>query len=119
MNGERTKYGSIIAKGCEGAVYKNGKPSKQYCLGRAKHSNESYAWWKECCVWRDEKCGPKFRGKLKFNLTHVNKNCNDIVRYMTIKQKCISLLYFQKKIYRHQKKRRAIRLISWISLASL
>ena len=51
-------------KGCSGAVWPNGKPSKKYCRGKGK-SKVSYPWWKTCCIWYRSKCiqNPKYKLK--------------------------------------------------------
>ena len=45
MNG--IKHG----KGCAGAVWVDGSPSKQYCINDRK-----YAWWMYCCTWYSGQC---------------------------------------------------------------
>ena len=41
-------------KGCAGAVWADGSPSKQYCVNDRK-----YAWWMHCCTWYSGQCVPK------------------------------------------------------------
>ena len=38
-------------KGCPGAVYSNGDPSKQYCEGDWSGSGR-FPWWEPCCEWK-------------------------------------------------------------------
>ena len=51
-------------KGCPGAVWSNGKPSRKYCRGKGK-SKVSYPWWKTCCIWSRSRCikNPKSKSK--------------------------------------------------------
>ena len=51
-------------KGCPGAVWSNGKPSRKYCRGKGK-SKVSYPWWKTCCIWSRSRCikNPKYKSK--------------------------------------------------------
>ena len=46
--------GIHIGKGCAGAVWKDGSPSKQYCGNDPK-----FVWWANCCTWHAGKCIPK------------------------------------------------------------
>ena len=41
-------------KGCHGAVWSDGSPSKQYCV-----NDDKFPWWKKCCQWHAGKCIPK------------------------------------------------------------
>ena len=41
-------------KGCSGAVWQDGSPSKQYCGNDPK-----YPWWSNCCTWHEGRCVPK------------------------------------------------------------
>ena len=60
------KYGSF-PKGCPGAVWPNGKPSKKYCRGNGmdKWGNPKLLWHNTCCIWKGSKCrdNPKFKSK--------------------------------------------------------
>ena len=58
------KYGSF-PKGCPGAVWPNGKPSKKYCSGMDKWGNPNSLWHSTCCIWKGSKCmhNPKYRYK--------------------------------------------------------
>ena len=60
------KYGSF-PKGCPGAVWPNGKPSKKYCRGNGmdKWGNPKLLWHNTCCIWKGSKCrhNPKYRYK--------------------------------------------------------
>ena len=46
--------GNHSGKGCSGAVWKDGRPSKQYCVNDAK-----FPWWQKCCKWHEGNCIPK------------------------------------------------------------
>ena len=52
-------------KGCPGAVWSNGKPSKKYCRGKTKLKTYN-SWMKTCCIWKRSKCrlNPKFLFKI-------------------------------------------------------
>ena len=53
-------------KGCPGAVWSNGKPSKKYCRGKMdKDGYPKFLWWNTCCIWKGSKCrdNPKFKSK--------------------------------------------------------
>ena len=52
MNGGKWK------KGCPGAVWSNGKPSKSYC----KNTSGRHPWWAACCEWKVDKCVAKSLG---------------------------------------------------------
>ena len=39
--------------GCPGAVWMDGKPSKEYCVNDAR-----YPWWSNCCTWYAGNCLP-------------------------------------------------------------
>ena len=43
--------GNSSGKGCSGAVWKDGRPSKQYCV-----NDDKFPWWKKCCRWHEGKC---------------------------------------------------------------
>ena len=40
--------------GCPGAVWMDGKPSKEYCVNDVR-----YPWWSNCCTWYAGHCLPK------------------------------------------------------------
>ena len=48
-------------EGCQGAVYSNGSPSKQYCMNTGNESR--FSWYTDCCKWEDSQCVPKDSGK--------------------------------------------------------
>ena len=50
-------------KGCPGAVWMSGSPSKAYCTNSV--SDGRFAWWEKCCVWDGLKCIPKSGIKLR------------------------------------------------------
>ena len=52
MNGGNWK------KGCPGAVWGNGQPSKSYCTD----TQGLYPWWSACCEWKGNKCVAKRLG---------------------------------------------------------
>lgn len=47
--------GSSHPRGCPGAVWSNGSPSKKYCSG----DDYKYPWWGHCCRWKNGECVPK------------------------------------------------------------
>ena len=50
--------GIQFGKGCKGAVWIDGKPSKQYCLNIGK-ANGRFRWHQNCCKWKYGGCVPK------------------------------------------------------------
>ena len=46
--------GGQFPRGCPGAVYSDGSPSREYCEG-----GELYPWWGACCSWREGTCVPR------------------------------------------------------------
>lgn len=38
-------------RGCPGAVWTNGKPSKTYCGGKNVSGQQEFPWYNHCCVW--------------------------------------------------------------------
>ena len=47
--------------GCQGAVYSDGSPSRQYCMNTKNESR--FSWYADCCKWEDSQCVPKNSGK--------------------------------------------------------
>ena len=47
--------GGKWTKGCPGAVWANGQPSKFYCTD----TQGLYPWWAACCEWKNDKCYAK------------------------------------------------------------
>jgi hypothetical protein len=48
--------GASFNTGCAGAVWTNGKPSEQYCIG----DGGLRPWYSKCCKWDDTKCKRKW-----------------------------------------------------------
>ena len=42
-------------KGCHAAVWRDGSPSKQYCV-----NDDKFPWWRQCCKWIAGECVPKW-----------------------------------------------------------
>ena len=42
-------------KGCHAAVWRDGSPSKQYCV-----NDDKFPWWRNCCKWDAGECIPKW-----------------------------------------------------------
>lgn len=55
--------GPDFPKGCPGAVFWFGWPSKLFCEGRRVETDGKvdwlYPWWKKCCYWDGNICQPK------------------------------------------------------------
>ena len=49
--------GPDFKKGCPGAVYSNGSPSKDYCMNTGS-ANDRFGWWGACCKWKENQCLP-------------------------------------------------------------
>ena len=60
--------GGKFENGCKGAVWINGRPSRDYCLNTGL-SKGRFPWWEHCCKWEKDECLPN---KGKFNLYMVN-----------------------------------------------
>ena len=50
--------GHEFPRGCPGAVWSNGHPSRTYCKNIGE-SNGRFPWWEACCKWNGHKCVPK------------------------------------------------------------
>ena len=54
VNGPPSPSGKGFEKGCDGAVWQDGKPSEHYCLG--KNAEGKYqprnSWYVDCCRWK-------------------------------------------------------------------
>ena len=67
MNGEK------FVKGCAGAVWSNGQPSRSYCrnIGNSRYR---FPWWAACCEWvgssTNGKCEPKDVGNKICGIIH-------------------------------------------------
>lgn len=47
--------GPSLQKGCPGAAYQDGHPSRGYC----QNDEGKYLWWQMCCYWNGKICLPK------------------------------------------------------------
>ena len=63
-------------KGCAGAVWSNGNPSKGYCKGTSKNiqNTKQVEYYRKCCKWTGSKCVENSKQNLILNNLESDKN---------------------------------------------